>query len=107
MTTDLALEIQTLKSDVTTLLQAVQGALSNIATAPTTDPTAVEALQAIDKQITDFTASLTPATTTTTTVAETTTTTTAVVTETTTTSPVSDTTTVDPNATTETTTVGA
>ncbi len=62
MTNDVKEALATFTTDLNTLLTEVSTALKNIATAPTTDPDTVAAVQALDKQVTDFAATLTPPT---------------------------------------------
>ena len=61
MTADVNAALATFKGDLTTLLTNVSTKLQNIATAPTTDPDTVTALNELDKQVTDFNATLNPA----------------------------------------------
>lgn len=60
MTADVEAALAQFKTDLTTLLTDVSAKLQAIATAPTTDQATVDAVTALDKTVTDFTAALTP-----------------------------------------------
>jgi hypothetical protein len=64
MTADVQAALATFTADLNTLLTDVSAKLQAIATAPTTDPDTVNAVKALDAQVTAFTSSLiTPPTT--------------------------------------------
>ena len=62
MTADVQSALATFKADLTGLLTNVSTKLQTIAAAPTTDPDTVAELTALDKQVTDFNATLNPPT---------------------------------------------
>lgn len=59
MTSDVSAALGKFTTDLNTLLTDVSTALKGIATAPTTDQATVDAINALDKQVTDFQAGLT------------------------------------------------